>query len=85
MVTTTMRVVPHHAESQYSATEFELLAITWTVTKARLFLASADFQLVVDHRQLISMINTKILDELTNLRIISLKEKLNPYGITALW
>ena len=37
------------AESRYSATEVELLAVTWAVKKCKLFLRGAKFDLVVDH------------------------------------
>ena len=45
------------AESRYSATEIELVAVVWSVHKAHLYLAGADFELVVDHRPLITILN----------------------------
>ena len=73
------------AETRYSATEIEVLAVTWAVKKARLFLAGADFELVVDHRPLIQIINSKTLDELPSPRVVRLKEKLALFRITAVW
>ena len=72
-------------ESRYSATEIELLAVVWAVQKARLFLAGSDFELVIDHRPLVPIINSKTLDGLTTPRIVRMKEKLAPYRLTAVW
>ena len=46
------------AESRYSATEVELLAVVWAVHKAHLNLAGADFEFGVYHRPLISILNS---------------------------
>ena len=73
------------AESRYSATEVELLAVVWAVHKAHLYLAGADFELVVDHRPLILILNSKSLDELPSPRLVRLKEKLALYQLTAVW
>ena len=70
-------------EARYSATEIELLAVVWAVGKARLYLAGSDFELIVDHRPLVPIINSKTLDELSSPRIIRLKEKLSMYRKTA--
>ena len=72
-------------EARYSATEIELLAVVWAVHKARLFLAGADFQLLVDHKPLIPILNAKTLDELTSPRIVRLREKLTPFRFVAQW
>ena len=74
------------AESRYSATEVELLAVVWAVHKAHLYLAGADFELVVDHRPLIPILNSKSLDELPSPRLLHLKEtELALYQLTAVW
>ena len=73
------------AESRYSATEIELLAVVWAAQKAHLFLAGADFELIVDHRPLIPILNSKTLDELPSPRLIRLKEKLATYRFTTAW
>ena len=77
------RVTP--AESRYSATEVELLAVVWAVHKAHLYLAGADFELVVDYRPLIPILNSRALDELPSPRLVRSKEKLALYQLTAMW
>ena len=67
------------AETRYSATEIELLAVVWACKKASPFLFGNDFEVVVDHRPLIPILNSKTLGELSSPRIIRLKEKLAPY------
>ncbi|XP_065180051.1 uncharacterized protein K02A2.6-like [Sycon ciliatum] len=62
-------------EARYSATEIELLAVVWAVHKARLFLAGADFELLVDHKPLIPILNAKTLDELTSPRTLSQEDE----------
>ena len=37
------------AETRYSATEIDLLAVVWACKKASLFLSGNDFEVVVDH------------------------------------
>ena len=61
-------------EARYSATEIELLAMVWAAKKAHLFIGGADVELIVDHRPLISIINSKTLEELSTPRIVRLKE-----------
>ena len=73
------------AESRYSATEVDLLAVVWAVHKAHLYLAGTDFELVVDHQPLIPILNSKSLDELPSPRLVRLKEKLALYQLTAVW
>ena len=72
-------------EARYSATEIELLAVVWAGKKAHLFIAGADVELIVDHRPLISIINSKTLDQLSTPRIVRLKEKLTAYRLNAMW
>ena len=72
-------------EARYSVTEIELLAVVWVVEKCRLFLIGADFEVIVDHRPLLSILNSKTLDELTSPRIVRLREKLVPYRFSAIW
>ena len=73
------------AEARYSATEVELLAVVWATQKAHLYLAGSDFKLLVDHRPLIPLLNSKTLDEMPSPRLTRLKEKLALYRFTALW
>ena len=61
----------HHvttAESRYSATDLKLIAVVWAVHKAHLYLADANFELVVDDRTLIPILNSTSLDELSSPR-----------------
>ena len=73
------------AESRYSATEVELLAVVWATPKAHLYLAGSDFELLVDHRPLIPLLNSKAFDEMPSPRPTRLKEKLTLYRLTAVW
>ena len=57
----------------------------WAVHKAYLYLAGADFELVVDHRRLIFILNSKSPDELPSPHLVRLKEKLALYQMTAVW
>ena len=66
-------------------TEIELLAVVWAVNKCRLFFIGADVEVIVDHRPLLSILNSKTLDELTSPRIVRLREKLTPYRFSAIW
>ena len=66
-------------ESRYSATELELLAVVWATQKAHLYLAGSDFELLVDQRPLIPLLNSKTLDEMPSQRLTRLKEKLSLY------
>ena len=73
------------AESRYSATEVELLVVVWAIKKAQLYLVGTDFELVVDHRPLIPILNSKTLDEMPSPQLVRLKEKLALYRFKAVW
>ena len=66
-------------------TEVELLAVVWATQKAHLYLAGSDFELLVDHRPLIPLLNSKTLDEMPSPRLTRQKEKLALYRFTAVW
>ena len=72
------------ADTRFSATEIELLAVVWVCKKASLFPSGNDLEVVVNHRPLIP---SKTLGELSSPRIICtrLKEKLAPFNLTAVW
>ena len=71
------------AEAHYPATEIELLAVIWAIKKANTFLAGTPFELIVYHRPLVAIINSKSLDQIVLPRLIRLKEKLSPYCMMA--
>ena len=52
-------------EARYSATEIELLAVVWAPKKAHLFMAGTHVELTVDHKPLVSIIDSKTLNELS--------------------
>ena len=47
--------------------------------------AGSDFELLVDHRPLIPLLNSKTLDEMPSPRLTRLREKLALYRFTAVW
>ncbi len=52
------------AESHYSVTESELVAVVQAVKTLRLYLCGKEFGVVVDHQPLISILNDKILNDI---------------------
>ena len=55
------------AESRYAVIEFELLAVSWAITKCKLFLAGLPhFTVVTDQHPLIPILNNHRLDEIEN-------------------
>ena len=74
------------AESRYAIIELELLAVSWAITKCKLFLASLPhFTVVTDHHPLIPILNNHRLDEIENPRLQHLKGKIMAYNFTAQW
>ncbi len=73
------------AESRYSVTESELMAVVSAVKKLNLYLEGKEFTLIVDHQPLTPIINQKCLDEISSPRILKLKSKLGKYNIKAVW
>lgn len=73
-------------ESRYAMIELELLAAVWALGKCRLYLLGLpQFKLIIDHRPLIPIINSKGLDEIENPRLLRLREKLLPFTLEAEW
>lgn len=73
-------------ESRYATIELELLAVTWSMDKCRLYLLGMkEFELIVDHRPLVSILDSKRLDEIENPRIQRLKEKLCLFSFKTTW
>jgi transposase InsO family protein len=66
--------------------ELELLAAVWAMTKCRLFLLGLEkFELVVDHKPLVTILDSYSLDMVENPRLQRLKEKTTPYLFTTTW
>lgn len=72
-------------ESRYSVIELEMLALVWSVRKCRTYLAGLKFDVVVDHRPLIPILNHKLLMDIENPRLQRLRQLLMAYSFTASW
>ena len=73
-------------ESRYAVVELEMAACVWAVKKCRIYLAGLPrFDLVVDHRPLVPILNSKLLSEIENPRLQRMREKLSGYIFTASW
>ena len=73
-------------ESRYAMVELELLAVVWALKKCRIFLQGLQhFNLIIDHRPLIPILNDYTLDAVENPRLQRLKEKTSLYNFTAVW
>ena len=53
------------AESCYLVTKIELLAVVWAIKNANTYLAGTLFELIVDHRPLVAITNSKSLDQIS--------------------
>ncbi len=73
------------AETRYSVTESELNAVVIAYHKLNLYLQGGQFELIMDHKPLVSILNDKCLDEMDSPRIRRLKAKLNGFNMTAVW
>ena len=74
------------AESRYTVIELELLAVTWAVSKCKIFLMGLQhFHIVTDHNPLIPILNSHRLDEIENPRLQRLRTRLMAYNFTAVW
>ncbi len=64
-------------EQSYGMTSLELAAVKWAVEKCKPYLLGLTFfEIVTDHQALVSMLNTKTLDEIENPRQQNMKEKI---------
>ncbi len=73
------------AEANYAVIETEMLAVQWAVNKCHHYLAGADnFTVATDHRPLVGIF-AKRMDDVTNPRIVRLREKLARYSFTTAW
>ena len=59
------------AETRYAPIESELTAMAWSLRKARRFLLGVPkFKVFTDHRPLVSLVNKRRFDEVTNTRLL---------------
>ena len=74
-------------ETRYAAIEIEMAAVVWAFKKCRLFLSGLPhFDVFVDHKPLVPILNLKTLDQLENPRLQRLKMQLGEFGpFTAHW
>ena len=73
-------------EARYAVIKLELLAVAWVVWNCRPFLSGLHYQTVSDHRPLVAILNSKTLDEIENLRLQRLRQRIGKVGsYTATW
>lgn len=73
-------------ESRYAIVELELAAVEWAMRKCRLYLLGLhNFQLVVDHQALVTILDKYTLDAVENPKLQRLKERLSPFVFTTVW
>ena len=73
-------------ESRYAMVELELLAATWAMKKCRILLLGLEhFELVVDHKPLVTILDRHRLDDVDNVRLQRLKEKTSLFTFTTRW
>ena len=66
----------HFDPSKPTVVELELLAAIWATKKCRIqILGLPHFQLVVDHKPLVTILDRHLLDDIDNTRLQRLKEK----------
>ena len=74
------------AETRYATIELELLAAVWAMFKCKFYvLGLQHFDLVMDHRPLVPILNSYSLDAIDNPRLQRLKEKISAFVFTATW
>lgn len=74
------------AETRYATIELEMLAIVFAVKKCRKFLLGRqEFDVITDHKPLISIVNNKGLNEIENPRLQRLKESISQYNLILKW
>ena len=73
------------AEKNYAVCELECLGIQWAVEKSRLYLLSAQFLVLTDHKPLIGILNGRDLDSIQNTRLQRITTKLLGYHFKVQW
>ena len=73
-------------ETRYATVELEMLACVWAMRKCRMYLLGLPkFQLVIDHKPLLPIMNDYTLDAIENPRLQRLKEKVSQFSFDAVW
>ena len=68
------------SEKNYKPTEGEALSVTWGLHDSRMFvLGCEDLIVITDHKPLVGILNDRDLENVSNPRLSSLKEKTFPY------
>ena len=71
------------AETRYAPVEGEALAIAWSLEHTKFFSQGCDNLVVVtDHKPLVKLFGDRTLDEITNSRLFSLKQRTLPWRFT---
>ncbi len=73
-------------ETRYAMIEIELLAVVWAVVKkCSTYLRGLRFQLIIDHKPLLPILNSYTLDMIQNPRLQTLRGKLQRYTFDTIW
>ncbi len=74
------------AESRYAVNDLELLVITWAIWKCTVFLMGMQqFDVIIDHNPLITIINHHRLDKIENPRLQRLRAKIMAFNFKVNW
>lgn len=73
-------------ESRYATIELEMLGVVWATRKCQVYLQGLHrYEVVVDHKPLLPILNDYTLADIQNPRLQRLKEKLAGYVFLATW
>ena len=74
------------AETRYAMIELECLGAAWAMSKCQQFIEGLhSFELILDHKPLIPILNDYALDKLDNPRLLRLRLKMQRYSFIARW
>ena len=72
-------------ETRYAMIELELLAVVWAAQKCKPYLSGKSFELVIDHRPLVPILDSYTLDQIENPRLQRLVMKLQMFQFSTTW